>query len=1282
MFIQSAAQLRRLVFSGSVALLSMFGLCAPAAQSQQTVSAGSVVPFNHSNITMGQVYRILQATDGTIVFDDVSLSAVYELPAGSDTLESIASGGTPIDGTYLNEGMALDPQNTLYIGMRYNSPAFFRVPYVNGTWSIQSSSAFATNVGSPPLPSNVPASAKVTSSTGPLNVVQVAWTAPNNLIVGRETEGDIWNFPIISDGNGGYTLDQANGFWVVGGLEAKPEIMSVDKAGNIFFIENFGSPRDTVAVGLWEIPVGTKNLFGDQSGTLEATQLTRIDPPSEGNNFRGISFDAAGNMYVTEENDAGSSYGGIANMVYLIPNEGTLTAPKYVYADGTDIAPVQGSGNLLVDSRGFLWVPNAGNSFQPTGDNVIPGTQGVVKYALGNATLPETAVGTTGTAGTVYYTFTTATTPGTAVLSQQGGASSLVLSPTDPNAKPVVAPALPPKPCTAGTAYSATGYCAVWVAAKPTIPGPLSGQLVLQDPTGKPYVGGTAYLGSIGDGPAISGFGLTSSASLATTLSTPRQVATDALGNVYVADAGQGKVLMYAGGTTTAAAGTPVGTGLQAPTGVAVDGSGDVYIADSGNVYELPYQGGKLGAQTTIQTGLGKDVNLAVDTLGDVFVADQDNARVVKIPNPQQQGNPSTIPATLTVGSGFTAPSAVAVDAVGDVYVADSGSLYQLTALGAQATVTSALSGTVNGLAVDASNSVLVAGATGLERIPYLNGSLSINSVAGLSGGGTGSFTGASGVAVDPFGNAYLTYSASNGPVLAELSTNGAISPGRVPLGIQVGPYSGTIFNTGNLPLNFTGAPVITSAYPKDFALETAPNFPCDTTGMTAVAQGGFCDLAVDIDASVNAPPSETATISEPTNALNVAAPTIQVTAIGDSQLFVSSTTVATTSPNGYTYPGQVTVTATVASGEPAKSNGAVPTGTATVSINGFQDQNVPAATLVGGVATFNLTGLSGGTYTLTVNYSGDSTFLASNGSTSITVSLATPTVTVGTVPTYVQQGVATLITATIAGPAGTTPTGTVNFLQGSTPVDPTQVNLVVDASGNVTFNTNKLAAGSYSLTAVYSGDANFNTASSAPINFQVLQNRGNLLLTANPTSLTLTPGVPGSAQITVTALATYSDPAVTFYCDPATLPQYSECTFDFPTVQITGTPFPPLNVTISTNVPVQSGTEAQLRDDLGKSPVVFAGLFGAGILGLCFARGSRRQLPKLLSLLLLVAAVSLGAGGCGGGYSNPPAAPKVVTPAGTFNVSIVAIGTHNNDIPSGLGPESALPFTLPVTVK
>ena len=79
--------------------------------------------------------------------------------------------------------------------------------------------------------------------------------------------------------------------------------------------------------------------------------------------------------------------------------------------------------------------------------------------------------------------------------------------------------------------------------------------------------------------------------SIGSGLLTPSQITTDALGNVYIADPGQAKVLMYAAGSGASSTAVSVGTGLTMPTGVAVDGTGDVFIADSGtgSVYEVPF---------------------------------------------------------------------------------------------------------------------------------------------------------------------------------------------------------------------------------------------------------------------------------------------------------------------------------------------------------------------------------------------------------------------------------------------------------------------------------------------------------------------------------------------------------------------------------------------------------------------------------------------------------------------------------------------------------------------
>ena len=73
-------------------------------------------------------------------------------------------------------------------------------------------------------------------------------------------------------------------------------------------------------------------------------------------------------------------------------------------------------------------------------------------------------------------------------------------------------------------------------------------------------------------------------------------------------------------------------TGLSSPEGVAVDGSGDVFIADTGNgrvVVDKPNGSGGYTQSVVDDTGLSDPEGVAVDGSGDVFIADTGNSRVV-----------------------------------------------------------------------------------------------------------------------------------------------------------------------------------------------------------------------------------------------------------------------------------------------------------------------------------------------------------------------------------------------------------------------------------------------------------------------------------------------------------------------------------------------------------------------------------------------------------------------------------------------------------------------------
>ena len=142
----------------------------------------------------------------------------------------------------------------------------------------------------------------------------------------------------------------------------------------------------------------------------------------------------------------------------------------------------------------------------------------------------------------------------------------------------------------------------------------------------------------------------------ATGLKDPSGVAMDSMGDAFIADFGNSRVVeVQADGTQTA-----VGSGLSFPTGVAVDGSGDVFIADVGNHRVVEVEAD--GTQTNIGSGLSDPTGVAVDALGDVFIADSGNNRVAEV---------NAVGVQTTVGSALSGPTGVAVDSAGDVFVAD-----------------------------------------------------------------------------------------------------------------------------------------------------------------------------------------------------------------------------------------------------------------------------------------------------------------------------------------------------------------------------------------------------------------------------------------------------------------------------------------------------------------------------------------------------------------------------------------------------------------------------------
>ena len=329
--------------------------------------------------------------------------------------------------------------------------------------------------------------------------------------------------------------------------------------------------------------------------------------------------------------------------------------------------------------------------------------------------------------------------------------------------------------------------------------------------------------------------------------------------------------------------------------------------------------------------------------------------------------------------------------------------------------------------------------------------------------------------------------------------------------------------------------------------------------------------------------------------------------------------------------------------------NGGIPTGPVTLTVDG---KTAATATLdATGTASVTLSTLAVGTHAASATYSGDSNDAASTSATLSEVIQPIPTATALGVTTTTGASPESILVSTVVGTSGPTPTGTVQFLNGSSVIGSSGL----DSTGVATLVPN-LPTGTYSIVAEYSGDSIHSPSTSQPASLSTAPSTFSLSI--NPPSLTLTTGQNGTLTVQIASVNKASD-TVTLGC--ANLPAAVNCHFASNSLTLASGAVVSTQLTIDTNNPLSGGTSVAAnrsghRPGHRSAPLAAAISLPLGVLFGLLLLGMRRRAQRWMVVLLLsvISIGTLALNGCGG-FSQSTAAP------GTYKIQVTGVGTQSN---------------------
>ena len=501
---------------------------------------------------------------------------------------------------------------------------------------------------------------------------------------------------------------------------------------------------------------------------------------------------------------------------------------------------------------------------------------------------------------------------------------------------------------------------------------------------------------------------------------------------------------------------------------------------------------------------------------------------------------------------------------------------------------------------------------------------------------GSYSFTVAAGLL--PVGTNTLTVSYSGDSNYALATQTATINVTKLTPTLTLTPNATTI--SGNQTLSVAAAVAGSGSTP-------AP------TGTVSFSGGGLVFQACTLTTG-SCTPTYTGTLTNGTDTItasysgdgnyNAATASVQITA---SVLTPTVALKVLTSSLTTTTTAQVQVTVT--------GSGATPTGTVTLTDKFITGSQSLSGTLTSGTYTFNTPAgfFVGLPSTLSVAYSGDSSYSAGTGTTPVQVSFTTPTVTIAPAQSSISANSSLAVTVTVASSAGVIPTGVVDFVAGSF----TAASPLAGGSVSFTIPANVFAAGMQTISIIYAGDIHYNSVSQST-SVTITPSTATYSLSASSLG-TINAGSSGSATIAVSSSSNYSG-SVTLGCALTVSPNGATvlptCSASTTPIQLSSTTTSGSgSVTISTTTTTQASLRPPASPLQRSSSRVLLGGLALGFPALFGVPARRRAWRQLLGCLLLLATLVGGVASCGGGSSSGGGGTGVT--AGSYSFTVTGTG-------------------------